>query len=219
MKKKSVCNKFIFLSIACLFTIFAFSCVNKVESDNLVGISGYIFPDAKALSGKITSHIYGPSGNSLGTVETCFLEGWEDIPFLRFEDVCFIIGSNSGKGYVASREGSIFKYKYGPGSYPAGWENDELCFDVANQTIYSDEFMRIITSDDSINNGFAQWPCLKIPTASTACPKIEESASTTQIVAKQRTTIDLKKYDLKMFEIEGELYVPFILVSPLSYNS
>ena len=59
-----------------------------------------------------------------------------------------------------------------------------------------------------INNGFGA-DCVFSSLASAACPKIDFSPATTQIKKKERTTIRLGDYGLKMFVIDGVLYVPF----------
>ena len=213
--------KKVFVKISAAFLLavsFAFfSCENAVNSNNYVGIGGYQFPEAAAVSRKVQSNLYLANGQKYLQLETVYLAGWEDVPFLSFEDVCLFISGANDRGWQCEKSGSVYKYKYNPDNctdgqghyWPPAWDTDELCFDVQNQTIYSIEFCRVITSVISINNGFGIMPVVSIEQASALSPKVVGSSLTTQTKAKESTEIRLGDYGLKMFVIDNVLYIPF----------
>ena len=149
----------IFMTFALCAGLLFSACVNEVDDDNIVG-SGYQFPQAGGISKAFDSRLYGNDGNAFNTVKTYNLEGWEDIPFLYLEDAAKLLAYINFRGYnygpVEESEGLYF-YKYyqpEPGSvYPAEIKDDTLYFDVKNQTIYSDNFTRIITNTNTLANG------------------------------------------------------------------
>ncbi len=199
------------------FALAFFSCENFVNSNNSVGFGGYQFPQATAVAGKVASNLYLANGKKYLQLETVYLAGWEDVPFLSFEDVCLFISGANDRGWQCEKSGFVYKYKYNPenctddqGHYwPSEWDGDELCFDFLNQTVYSDDFCRIITSIVSLNNGIGVMPVVSIEQASELSPKVVESSFTTQVKTKEKTEIRLGDYGLKMFVIDNVLYVPF----------
>lgn len=203
------------LLLACALAFF--SCENAVNSNNYVSIGGYQFPQATAVADKVASNLYLADGKRALQLETVYLAGWEEVPFLSFEDVCLFLSVANDRGWRVEKAGSIYKYKYNPenctdnqGHYwPYEWDGDELCFDVQNQTVYSDDFCRIITSIVSLNNGIGVMPVVSIEQASELSPKVVESSFTTQVKTKEKTEIRLGDYGLKMFVIGGVLYIPF----------
>ncbi|MBO7122155.1 MAG: hypothetical protein J6V90_02605 [Treponema sp.] len=223
--------KKVFVKISAAFLLavsFAFfSCENAVNSNNYVGIGGYQFPEAAAVSRKVQSNLYLANGQKYLQLETVYLAGWEDVPFLSFEDVCLFISGANDRGWQCEKSGFVYKYKYNPANctdnkghyWPDGWDSDELCFDFLNQTVYSDDFCRVITSIVSLNNGIGVMPVVfpdydnmtaeEMTNSLKVCPKVLRSTSTTQIKAKERTVIRLGDYGLKMFFIGGVLYIPF----------
>ena len=203
------------LALACSLAFF--SCENAVDSNNLVSIGGYQFPEATAVSRKFKSQLFLASARSYLQLETVYLEGWEEVPFLSFEDVCLFIAGANDRGWKTEKSGSVYKYKYNPDNcadnmghyWPDEWDSDELCFDVQNQTVYSDDFCRVITSMVSLNNGIGIMPIVSIEQASELSPKVVESSFTTQVKTKEKTEIRLGDYGLKMFVIDNVLYIPF----------
>ncbi|MCR5045380.1 MAG: hypothetical protein K6A42_02235, partial [Treponema sp.] len=140
--------------LAGLFLLFFFSCENSVNENNIVGVGGYVFPEATAVSKSFVSQVYMYDGSRVFSVTTYYLKEWESVPFLKFDDVCKLIASFNGRGYVPSVEGSLYKYNYDSAKTAAlisagwnsAWDSDTLYFDVDNQTVYSDDFTRIISS-------------------------------------------------------------------------
>lgn len=203
------------LFLACVLVFF--SCENIVNSNNKVGIGEYQFPEATAVSRKVKSNLYLANGHSYFQLETVYLEGWEDVPFLSFEDVCLFIAGANDRGWQTEISGSVYKYKYNPDNcadglghyWPPAWDTDELCFDAQNQTVYSDGFCRVITSTVSLNNGIGIMPVMSVEQASALSPKVVGSSLTTQAKAKEKTEIRLGDYGLKMFVIDNVLYIPF----------
>lgn len=213
------------LFLACALAFF--SCENAVNSNNNAGIGGYQFPEATAVSRKVKSYLYLANAQGYLQLETVYLDGWEDVPFLSFEDVCLFIAGANDRGWQTEISGSVYKYKYNPencadnqGHYwPYEWDGDELCFDAQKQTVYSDDFCRVITSMVSLNNGIGIMPVL-IPDYANmkpdetdnflkVCPKIDRSTSTRRIKEKEKTVVRLGDYGLKMFVIDNVLYIPF----------
>jgi len=203
------------LFLACVLAFF--SCENVVNSNNKVGIGEYQFPEAAAVSRKVQSNLYLANGKKYLQLETVYLDGWEEVPFLSFEDVCLFIAGANDRGWQTEISGSVYKYKYNPencadnqGHYwPGEWDGDELCFDAQNQTVYSDDFCRVITSTVSLNNGIGIMPVMSVEQASALSPKVVGSSLTTQVKAKEKTEIRLGDYGLKMFVIDNVLYIPF----------
>ncbi len=198
-------TKNIFCAAALCLAFALFSCTNEVSGDNVVGET-YVFPDAKGISGLKASEVYNGQGNKKFTFTTFFLDGWEDIPFLRIDDVSKLIALINERGYEWKKTASdgVYVYKYyqatAGSKYPAEWKNDALYFDTNAQTIYSDDFTRIISSTQNVNNNigtvFCDWG-----SASAKNPSISESVKTKYVekYPKKQTKIDLGKYGLKMF--------------------
>ena len=211
------------LLLAPLLALALFSCENNVSSIDAsgtgtsIGIGGYFFPDATAVRQKKQSYVYF-NGSALGTLETVYLDGWEDVPFLRVEDACCLLSLYNERGYEVVEENGVWKYNYNKQNaeaptWPAAWDNDTMWFDSKTQTFWSDEFVRMICSARTINNGCGGDSVMSVdnPAASGfgPSPKISKSSDTVQIKAKERTVIRLGDYGLKMFVIDGVLYVPF----------
>lgn len=68
-----------------------FSCTNEVSDNNVVGV-GYQFPETTGFSNAFYSQVYNERGEKQFTVVTFNLQGWEDIPFIRLEDVGKFMG-------------------------------------------------------------------------------------------------------------------------------
>ena len=201
-----------------------FSCQNNVSSvdstgtGGSIGIGGYFFPNATAVRATKQSYVYGNNGQAWETVQTIYLDGWEDVPFLSVVDVGKILSVINGRGYNVSpsSQKGVYTYSYyspTTPTWPAEWNNDTMYFDANAQTVWSDEFVRIICRQACVNNGFGGDSVGYNATASDVCPKIEFSAATDQPKAKERTVVRLGDYGLKMFEIGGVLYVPFQALS------
>ena len=227
--------KFTFAKKACsaalaLFLALAlFSCQNDVSSvdstgtGSSVGIGGYFFPDATTIVGKKKSYIYyGVNGQSCGFLDTYYLDGWESVPFVTIEDACSMISLFNYRGWKVSVENGVYKYNYNqengdprywPTDWNADWYNDAMYFDPKTQTVWSDDFVRVISSPDVVNNGYGGDAVTAMSEASAAIPKILPSQQTVQIKAKERTVVRLGDYGLKMFEIDGKLYVPYQALS------
>ncbi len=233
MKLLQNIKKSLLLVFAAGILVFA-SCTNETSGTTGAG-SGYIFPDATKTTKYFASNVYYGNGQVIAKVTTCYLEGWEDIPFLDLADVGKIISLLNNKGTTTKCENEsdkLYSYTYGEG-YTGPYKGDKLYFDVKNQTIYSDEFVRIISSPVEINNGFgADGPGLTDMNEdgsartqpSETLPLIKASTLTSQFTPKKRTEIKLSDYGLKMFvidekinvdsdtattEIEKHLYIPF----------
>ena len=212
------------LALPLLLALALSSCVNDVNVDNVVG-SGYVFPESTKIEKTFVSRLYGSNGESCGKITTFYLDGWEDIPFLRLYDVGKILNEINGRGWqcssVEGQEG-LYKYMYyqeeaDSGYQKAEWKDDTLYFDVKNQSVYSDDFTRIVSFTTSINNNIGGIYYNSVSNASYDFPKIVESSSTAYAKQKERTTINLKDYGLKMFVMDAsdfnfsneELLIPF----------
>lgn len=210
------------------------SCVNETEGTTGAG-SGYIFPDATKTTKDFGSNVYYGNGQVIAKVTTYYLEGWEDIPFLDLEDVGKIISLINNNGTTTKCENEsdkLYSYTYDEG-YTGPYKSDKLYFDALNQTIYSEEFVRVISGPLEINNGYGadgigltdmneDGSARTQP--SETLPLIKASTLTSQLTPKKRTEIKLSDYGLKMFvidekinvdsdtattEIEKHLYIPF----------
>lgn len=219
------------------------SCTNEVDASasggTLVGES-YAFPEAAGISRCFYSQVYNKAGNKCFTVPTFNLQGWEDIPFLRLADVAKFINFINNRGWKIyfpddNSQDGLYSYKYFPADagrfYPVEWKDDTLYFDVKNQTIYSDNFTRLITSSACVNNGIGTVYAWSIDTASKSFPKVvlgnnNPSNQTAYVEQKQTTTINLKDYGLKMFVFdttpynsnsfdgyENDLLIPFQVIA------
>ena len=226
--KKFFGRALLVLSVTTLFTFW--SCSNS--DDDIPAIKpqstfgDYVFPDATAVAKTIDSYLYDGAGKRFQwddkdmVLKTTYLEGWESIPFLDIDSLSRLIASVNGRGFtwnkIESVEG-LYSYTYYPedaGSvYPVAWKDDVLYFDVKNQKIYSDDFSRIVSEKGNINNGIAGDPLGLNEKATAEIPVIEQSSSTVQLKKRERTTISLSDYGLKMFQIGDELYVPFQVVA------
>ena len=213
-------------ALALFLALALFSCQNNVSpvdstgTGSSVGIGGYTFPDATSVRGKKNSYVYDGYGKANELVETVYLDGWENVPFLSLEDTGKMLAVFNGRGSVTGHDfaAGVYKYNYNqtnatawPSDWDASWLNDTLYFDPKTQTVYSDEFVRLINDKNHVNNGFGGDSVGD--EASASLPKIAFSTATDQIKAKERTTIDLGRYGLKMFEIGGKLYIPFQALS------
>ncbi|MBO7123703.1 MAG: hypothetical protein J6V90_10565 [Treponema sp.] len=224
-------KKTFYAALALSLALALFSCENNVSSvdstgtGSSIGIGGYFFPDATHVVGTKNSYVYGwngkASGQAVGMVKTVYLNGWEDVPFLSLQDAGLILSMFNDRGcsvgYDSSRGAYTYKYSSGSAaaSWPSEWNNDVMYFDPKNQTVWSDEFVRMISPMDQVNNGFGGDSVEANQTADEYAPRIVFSSATDQIKAKERTTIDLGRYGLKMFVIDEKLYIPFQALSPV----
>ena len=224
--KVKFARKNIFGTLVLLLAVVFFSCQNNVSgvdstgTGNTIGIGGYFFPDATTVRQKKESHVYC-GGSSLKTIKTVYLEGWEDVPFLDVDDACGLLSLYNDRGSKVTEEDGIWKYNYNKenaekSTWPEAWDGDTMYFDPKSQTVWSDDFVRMICSADSINNGYGGDSVTAIDDDKALkdfgygpCPKIQESTDTAPIKAKERTVIHLDDYGLKMFVIDDVLYVPF----------
>ena len=222
--KKSLFRTFYVFNVILLLSLVA--CSNPADDDNLLPIqpvqTGYAFPDATGIAKTFESVVYIPNAQK-STIETTYLSGWEDIPFLSMENASKLISLLNGHGWRYSSDNpSLLKYNYyfeDSQKHPPEWDGDTLYFDLENQMIYSDEFTRIMSASGNINNGIGGDCVGSIPEASSGSPIINFSSKTSQIQPKQRTVIRLSDYGLKMFAIEGKLYIPFsVIASTFSLN-
>lgn len=226
-------KKIIFMTFALCAGLLFSACVNEVDDDNIVG-SGYQFPQAGGISKAFDSRLYGNDGKAFNTVKTYNLEGWEDIPFLYLEDAAKLLAYINFRGYnygpVEESEG-LYYYKYyqtEAGSvYPAEIKDDTLYFDVKNQTIYSDNFTRIITNTNTLANGIGCLYYSEVADASSACPKIQfDKTKTCYAKEKEKTSINLAAYGLKMFLLDGReyglpeksLFIPFQVLADTCFR-
>lgn len=227
-----ILRKNIFASLALCLAFALFSCTNEVSDNNVVGF-GYQFPEATGISRASYSQVYNEKGEKQFTVVTFNLQGWEDIPFIRLEDVGKFMNYINDRGYnyyLPPSGESVYKCKYYQDDagtvYPVEWKDDTLYFDVKNQTIYSDDFTRMVSPKDAVNNGIGNVYAAKADAATKSYPKIDFNNNTTYVKAKERTTIDLKAYGLKMFVFdttrynsksfngyENDLLVPFQVIA------
>ena len=227
-----ILRKNIFASLALCLAFALFSCTNEVSDNNVVGF-GYQFPEATGISRDSYSQVYNEKGEKQFTVVTFNLQGWEDIPFIRLEDVGKFMNYINDRGYnyyLPPSGESVYKCKYYQDDagtvYPVEWKDDTLYFDVKNQTIYSDDFTRMVSPKDAVNNGIGNVYAAKADAATKSYPKIDFNNNTTYVKAKERTTIDLKAYGLKMFVFdttrynsksfngyENDLLVPFQVIA------
>ena len=231
--KKFAAKKIFDLALAAVLALALVSCQNEVTANSpfaegaSVGIGGYFFPDATTIVGKKKSYVYGSDGQSCGFLDTCYLDGWESVPFVSLEDACSMISLFNDRGWKVSVEDGVYKYNYNqengdprywPTDWNADWYNDAKYFDPKTQTVWSDEFVRVISSTTVVNNGYGGDPVTVVkqdPNDSTRppAPEISHSSQTAQIKAKERTVVRLGDYGLKMFVIGGKLYVPFQALS------
>ncbi len=216
-------------ALALFLALALFSCQNDVSSvdstgtGSSVGIGGYFFPDATTIVGKKKSYIYdGVNGQSCGFLDTVYLDGWESVPFVTIEDACSMISLFNDRGWKTSVENGVYKYNYNqengdprywPTDWNADWYNDAMYFDPKTQTVWSDDFVRVISSTTVVNNGYGGDAVTAMSEASAALPKILPSQQTVQTKAKERTVVRLGDYGLKMFVIGGKLYVPYQALS------
>ena len=226
-----ILRKNIFASLALCLAFALFSCTNEVSDNNVVGF-GYQFPEATGISRAFYSQVYNEKGEKQFTVVTFNLQGWEDVPFIRLEDVGKFMNYINDRGYnyyIPPSGESVYKCKYyqddAGTKYPAEWKDDTLYFDVKNQTIYSDDFTRMVSPKNAVNNGIGNVYAEKADAATKSYPKIDFNNYTTYVKAKERTTIDLKAYGLKMFVFdttryktaftgyENDLLVPFQVIA------
>lgn len=225
-------RKSIFLALALCSAFALFSCTNEVCDNNVVGF-GYQFPEATGISKAFYSQVYNERGESKFRVVTFNLQGWEDIPFIRLEDVGKFMGyiNDRGYNYYFPQSGeSVYKCKYYQDDagtvYPVEWKDDTLYFDVKNQTIYSDDFTRMVSPKVTVNNGIGNVYAAEVAALPNVFPKIDFNTNTTYVKPKERTTIDLKAYGLKMFVFdtskikfpdsngyENDLFVPFQVIA------
>lgn len=225
-------GKNIFLALALCLAFALFSCTNEVSDNNVVGF-GYQFPEATGFSRAFYSQVYNEKGESKFRVVTFNLQGWEDIPFIRLEDVGNFMAYINDRGYnfyIPPSGEYIYSCKYFQNDagtvYPVDWKDDTLYFDVKNQTIYSDDFTRMVSPKNTVNNGIGNLYAEKADTATKSFPKIDFNNNTTYVKQKERTTIDLKAYGLKMFVFdttkikfsdskgyENDLLVPFQVIA------
>ena len=91
-------RKSIFASLALCLAFALFSCTNEVSDNNVVGF-GYQFPEATGISNAFYSQVYNEKGESKFRVVTFNLQGWEDIPFIRLEDVGNFMAYINDRGY------------------------------------------------------------------------------------------------------------------------
>ncbi len=226
-----ILRKNIFPSLALCLAFALFSCTNEVSDNNVVGF-GYQFPEATGISKFFYSQVYNETGEKQFTAVTFNLQGWEDIPFIRLEDVGKFMNLINDRGYnyyIPPSGESVYKCKYYQDDagtvYPVEWKDDTLYFDVKNQTIYSDDFTRMVSPKVIVNNGIGNIYAEKVDAATKSYPKIDLDNNTTYVKAKERTTIDLKAYGLKMFVFdttryksaftgyENDLLVPFQVIA------
>ncbi len=224
-------RKIIFALLALCLAFALFSCTNEVSDNNVVGF-GYQFPEATGISRAFYSQVYNEKGEKQFTVVTFNLQGWEDVPFIRLEDVGKFMNYINDRGYnyyIPPSGESVYKCKYyqddAGTKYPAEWKDDTLYFDVKNQTIYSDDFTRMVSPKNAVNNGIGNVYAEKADAATKSYPKIDFNNNTTYVKPKERTTIDLKAYGLKMFVFdttryktaftgyENDLLVPFQVIA------
>ena len=225
-------RKSIFLALALCSAFALFSCTNEVGDNNVVGF-GYQFPEATGISKAFYSQVYNERGESKFRVVTFNLQGWEDIPFIRLEDVGKFMGyiNDRGYNYYFPQSGeSVYKCKYYQDDagtvYPVEWKDDTLYFDVKNQTIYSDDFTRMVSPKVTVNNGIGNVYAAEVAALPNVFPKIDFNNKTVYVKPKERTTIDLKAYGLKMFVFdtskikfpdsngyENDLFVPFQVIA------
>lgn len=226
-----ILRKNIFASLALCLAFALFSCTNEVSDNNVIGF-GYQFPEATGISKFFYSQVYNETGEKQFTAVTFNLQGWEDIPFIRLEDVGKFMNLINDRGYnyyIPPSGESVYKCKYYQDDagtvYPVEWKDDTLYFDVKNQTIYSDDFTRMVSPKVIVNNGIGNIYAAKVDAATKSYPKIDLDNNTTYVKAKERTTIDLKAYGLKMFVFdttrynaaftgyENDLLVPFQVIA------
>ena len=227
-----ILRKNIFASLALCLAFALFSCTNEVSDNNVIGF-GYQFPEATGFSRFFYSQVYNEKGESKFRVVTFNLQGWEDIPFIRLEDVGKFMAYINDRGYnyyIPPSGESVYKCKYYQDDagtvYPVEWKDDTLYFDVESQTIYSDDFTRMVSPKNTVNNGIGNAYAAKVDALPNVFPKIDFNNNTTYVKAKERTTIDLKAYGLKMFVFdttkinfsdsngyENDLLVPFQVIA------
>ena len=225
-------RKSFFASLALCLAFALFSCTNDVGDNNVVGF-GYQFPEATGFSNAFYSQVYNERGEKQFTVVTFNLQGWEDIPFIRLEDVGKFMNYINDRGYnyyIPPSGESIYKCKYYQNDagtvYPVEWKDDTLYFDVESQTIYSDDFTRMVSPKNTVNNGIGNVYAAEVAALPNVFPKIDFNSNTTYVKTKERTTIDLKAYGLKMFVFdttkikfpdsngyENDLLVPFQVIA------
>ena len=232
--KFAIAKKIAALALAAFLGLALCSCENEVTaahpfaSDTSIGIGSYFFPDAATIVGKKKSYLYyGVNGQSCGFLDTYYLDGWESVPFLTLDDVCRMISLFNDRGWKTSVENGVYKYNYNqengdprywPTDWNADWYNDAMYFDPKTQTVWSYEFVRVISSTSVVNNGYGGDAVTAMDEASATNPKILPSLQTDKIKAKERTVVRLGDYGLKMFVIDGKLYVPFQAISVVFFE-
>ena len=205
-------RKSFFASLALCLAFALLSCTNEVSDNNVIGF-GYQFPEATGISRDFYSQVYNEIGESKFRVVTFNLQGLEDIPFIRLEDVSKFMDYINDRGYnfyIPPSGEYIYSCKYYQDDagtvYPVEWKDDTLYFDVKNQTIYSDDFTRMVSPKNTVNNGIGNVYAAKADTATKSSPKIDFNNNTIYVKTKERTTIDLKAYGLKMFVFDTTRY-------------
>ncbi|MBO4547278.1 MAG: hypothetical protein J5700_06845, partial [Treponema sp.] len=197
------------MTLLALWTLALASCFNDVAG-TVVGDS-YTFPETSSIAGTIKSQVYDDAGKSIASVDTWFLEGYEKVPFLRLSDVADIISKLNDRGWHLDDEkdsAGLWYYKsYGYNPHPdAPYKDDSLTFDPENQTISSDEFIRVLSYPSFITEngiGYSFFP--KVASASNQSPAITlDNAS--QVKPKEKTVIKLGDYGMKMFVFDTTIF-------------
>ncbi|MBR5095577.1 MAG: hypothetical protein IK094_00535 [Treponema sp.] len=219
--KFTFAKKISYAVLALILALATFSCENNVSAVDstgtgfAIGIGGYFFPDATYIAGAKKSYVYKDDGTACnGFLTTVYLNGWEDVPFLSLDDIGNVLSLVNCRGSEVGYDigDDVYMYRYYSSSatppWPSEWNSDRLYFDPQTQTVYSDDFVRVISPTNEVNNGFGGDSVGANATPTENCPKIEFSPDTDQIMGKERTTVNLGYYGLKMFVIGGKLYVP-----------
>ena len=223
------------LALACAFFIFS-SCANEVgdsaSGGTVVGI-GYKFPETTKIVSRLQSQVFNAEGKSIGSAYTWFLEGYEKVPFLRLSDVAGIIGCLNGRGvklnFAQDQDGLWYYENYDYKNSTGAYASDTLSFDPINQTIRSDEFIRILSATDNITNGIGYSYFETVTSASAKSPAItmnNASTPTTYVKGKETVEIKLGDYGMKMFVFDttkvklngfegykNDLFIPFQALS------
>ncbi len=228
--------KNIFLALALCAAFALASCANEVgdsASGGTVVGDGYKFPETTKIAGSIQSQVFDADGKSIGSVDTWFLEGYEKVPFLRLCDVAFIINQINGRGWKLDEgqdpDGLKYFNNYNYKPYDGPYNNDTLSFDVENQSIYSDDFIRILSEKGSIANdiGYSFFPSVANASSSSPAITLNNAANpTTRVKDKEKMAIKLGDYGMKMFVFDttrfnsnsfsgykNDLFVPFQVLS------
>ena len=203
----------LFLSTILLYGLL--SCSQPEEEKSSSSYGDYTFPNATSLARTAVSNLYFEESKE--ELTTSYLTDWEDVPFLSSVELGKLLGYMNLRGYSIRSTENGFTYQYNPDgaekAYPEAWKDDILYFDLVNQTIYSDEFVRIMSPTMNVNNGIG-CDCVGLQSsAKSSFPVIRGSDSTRQVQKKGRTTIRLSDYGLKMFKIDNDIYVPFAVLA------